>query len=247
MASRPGPKRRRRTAGETRELLLAAAVDLLRERAEQAGDDVVAAALAHVRFTEVAERATARVRAEDAASPGVTTGALYNLWPSQLDFQVDLLLHVAELQSALVPGLPDSTLMFQEARRRCVPVADVVRTVAEAVCRHYRQDPLFRIELGFLIGANDPRVQQALARRNEAFSAEADQAWQALLDCYRLRLRPPYRIRDLTTAIAASLIGSVVLHVAEPGTLADPPGEPGWSLASRSAVALFEALTEHGV
>src|SRR5690349_11717942 len=113
---------RRRTVAETRQLLLRAAVDLLRDRAGEVGDHVVAAALAHVRFSQVAERATALARsgADSPHAPAVTTGAIYNLWPNQTDFQVDLLLHIAELQATLVPGLEESILRFSDARSRSV-------------------------------------------------------------------------------------------------------------------------------
>jgi AcrR family transcriptional regulator len=263
--------RRRRSVAETRDLLLHAAVDLLRERAEQVGDDVVAAALAHVRFAQVAERATALVRSDSAGpdAPAVTTGAIYNLWPNQPDFQVDLLLHVAELQAALDPGLGESVHRFRAAAAACVPLEDVLRELAELVYRHYRDDALFRVELSFLIGVRDPRVHRALARRREAFSAVADQAWQGLLDAYGLRLRAPWRIRDLTEAVASCLIGSVVLAFADPGDPAADPGDPaadpgdpaagadrtggaeaqgrdGWSPVSRAVRAVFEAFTETG-
>jgi hypothetical protein len=224
---------------ETRQLLLQAAVDLLRDRAGQAGDHVVAAALAHVRFSQVAERATALVRsdADNPGAPAVTTGAIYNLWPNQVDFQVDLLLHIAELQSTLVPGLADSILRFKAARSRAVPLEELLRQLTEEIDRHYRRDPIFRVELGFLIGVHDPRVQRALAHRQEAFFASADRAWQSLLDTYDLRLRHPYRIRDLTTAVASCLIGSAVLSYADPG---DQEG----SLTARTVRAVFETFTQ---
>jgi hypothetical protein len=67
----------RRTPAETRDLMLAAAVDLLRERAQASGDEVLAAALAHVRLSQVAERATAMVREQTGdAAPGSTPGRI---------------------------------------------------------------------------------------------------------------------------------------------------------------------------
>ncbi|RSM47520.1 hypothetical protein DMB66_48130 [Actinoplanes sp. ATCC 53533] len=223
-------------------MLLRAAVDLLRDRAGQAGDHVVAAALAHVRFSQVAERATALVRsgADNPDAPAVTTGAIYNLWPNQVDFQVDLLLHIAELQATLVPGVEDSILRFEAARKRSVPLDEVLRRLTDEIDRHYRQDPVFRIELGFLIGVHDPRVQRALAHRQEAFFASADRAWQSLLDTYDLRLRRPYRIRDLTTAVASCLIGSAVLSFAGPAD----PGDREESLTARTVRAVFETFTQ---
>jgi hypothetical protein len=234
----------RRTVAETRQLLLRAAVDLLRERADQAGDQVVAAALAHVRFTEVAERATVLVRsdADDPEARAVTTGAIYNLWPTQVDFQVDLLLHIADLQAALVPGVQKSALRFRQARDRSIPLGEVLRELVDELERHYRQDPIFRIELGFLIGACDPRVQSALAHRQEASFAAADRAWQSLLDTYGLQLRSSFRIRDLTTAAAACLIGFTVLSFADPSGRSDPSDQE-WSLTARTLTAVFETFT----
>lgn len=248
MTDTAGAGRTRRTVTETRELLLRAAVDVLRERAEQAGDPVVAAALAHVRFTQVAERATALVRSAsgDPRPASVTTGAIYNLWPNHEDFQVDLLLHIADLQAQLVPGLDEAAPRFREAAARSVPVQEVLRELVEEVYRHYWNDPIFRVELGFLIGARDPRVQQALTRRFEAFAAAADRVWQALLDAYRLRLREPFGIRDLTTAMASVLVGATVLAFADPRALADPARDPGWSLTSRTAAAVFERFVQDG-
>lgn len=238
--------RRRRSVAETRELLLSAAVDLLRERAERAGDDVVSAALAHIRFTQVSERATELVRADvgDPDAPAVTTGAIYNLWPNQPDFQVDLLLHVAELQAQLVPGLDATVHRFREAAAGAVPLEQVLRELVEQVYRHYRDDPLFRVELSFLIGARDQRVRQALARRREAFSASADQAWQALLDAYGLRLRAPWRIRDVTGAVASILVGSAVLAFADPPGSADPQSRGIGDQMSRAVLAVVEAFVD---
>lgn len=248
MRRRPGPGRGRRTAEQTRDLLLRAAVDLLRDRAGRAGDDVMSASLAHVRFTQVAERATQLVRAEtgDPQAPQITTGAIYQLWPTQPDFQADLLLHVADLQAVLVPGLAVSVAWFREAAAQGIPLEVVLARLSEEVHRHYREDPLFRVELGFLLGAVDPRVRQALARRQEAFLADADRAWSALLDSYRLRLRPPHRIRDLTIAVASCIIGAVVFWFADPRGLADPAGgDPGGlGLVSRSVLHLVQGFTE---
>lgn len=235
----------RRTAEQTRKLLLDAGVELLRERACQVGDHVVAAALSHVRFTEVADRATALVR-EQAESPRatVTTGAIYNLWANQVDYQVDLLLHVAQLQSVLVPGSDESADRFRTAQAAGVTVDQAVADLVREVTRHYRQDPLFRVELGFLVGARDRRVKQALAHRQETFFATADHRWQTVLDVYGLQLVPGRRLRDLTTAVAIGIIGSTVLSFAHSDDEADDRGDAD-RVAADVGVAVFRAHTRH--
>ncbi|WP_322748171.1 MULTISPECIES: hypothetical protein [unclassified Frankia] len=236
----------RRTPAETRDLMLHAAVDLIRERAEATGDEALSAALAHVRLTQVADRATAIVREQtgDQSAKAITTGALYQQWPTQGDFQIDLLFHIAHLQATLVPGLPESILRFKEAQAGALPLETVFFRTMEEVHRHYREDPLYRVELSLLFGACDPRLRAALAQRQSEFYEAADQAWQALLDSYDLRIRPPYTVRDLSRVMAAQVAGSVVIWFGDPDILKDPEGEEGRSLMSRSMLAIFERLTE---
>jgi hypothetical protein len=236
----------KRTLAETRDLMLQAAVDMIGERAQEAGDDVVAAALSHVRLTQVAQRATELVRARtgNLDATAITTGAIYQIWPSQVDFQVDLLFRIADRQATLVPGLADSITRFQQAAAQAVPLEEILCQTMEEVHRHYREDPLYRVELGFLISVCDPRVRAALAHRDASFKATADRAWQNLIDTYGLRLRPPFRIRDLTNAVAAQIAGSVVIWFADPQSQDDPAGQDGWPLVARAILAIFLQFTE---
>jgi hypothetical protein len=236
----------KRTAEQTRDLMLRAAVALIRDRALDAGDAAMSAALAHVRLTQVADRATDLIRSEtgDLEALAITTGAIYQVWPSQADFQADLLIHIAEHQSRLVPGLPESLLSFEHASADSVPLEETLRRTMTEVFRHMCDDPLFRVELSFLIGAGNPRVREALAHRHAAFAPVADQAWQGLMDAYGLRPRPPFRVRDLTTAAATYLTGALAMSVADPESMADPAGEAGWNLTHRAILAIFRQFTE---
>lgn len=246
MARRTGTRMPRRTPEETRDLMLRAAVELIRERAQASGDEVLAAALAHLRLTQVAQRATAIVREQtrDDGATAITTGAIYQQWPSQAEFQIDLLFHIADLQATLVPGLAESVAHFRTAESEDLPLETVLMRLMEEVHRHYREDPLFRVELSFLLGTGDARLRAAIAHRQATFYETADRAWQALLDTYGLRMREPFEIRDLTRAMAAQVVGSVVVWFADPDILRDPLGEQDASLMSRVMVAIFHRLTE---
>ncbi len=236
---------RRRRGDETRQLLLRAGVDLVRQRATQAGDESMAAALAHIRLTQVTERAT-ELRRRDSGDPGtpaITTGAVYNLWPAQVDYQADLLLHIAEIQSTFPVDVEETATRYRAAAAAGVPLSEVLRLVVERMSRMFREDALYAVEFGFLPSAADPRVRRALRQRQDAFLSVAAQSWQSLLDAYRLQPRPPYTSRHLTNALAAQFIGSVALWYANPEIDADPAGAEGSSLTARSVAALFDAMT----
>lgn len=236
----------RRYPAQTRELMFRAAMELIAERAMSSGDDVVASVLAHVKLTAVAKRATQLVRAEtgDLRAKAITTGAIYQQWQSQAEFQADLLFRIADVQATLVPGLPESLLRFREARAQGVPIEKVLLRVMEDVHRHYREDPMYRVELGFLVGAHDPRLREALVRRQESFYASVDEAYKGLLEAYGLRMREPFAVRDLSRVIASQIAGSVVTWYADPALLEDPLGEENASLMSRAVLAIFERFTE---
>lgn len=236
---------RRRSAEETRQLLLRAGVDLVRERVGRPGDETMAAALAHVRLTQVVDRATQLVRQEsgDGGAPAVTTGAVYNLWPTQAEFQADLLLHIADIQSTLSVDVERGRAFHRASADAGVPLSEVLRLVVERVLKVHREDALYAVELGFGASAADPRVKAALRRRDDAFLAAVEPIWQSLLDTYGLRPRPPYTVHHLAVAVAMQIRGSVSLWYASPDIDADPAGEDGWSLTARAISAVFHAMT----
>jgi hypothetical protein len=231
---------------ETRALLLAAATEVVCAAAADNSDEAAAAALAHVRVKQVVEAATQleRERSGRRDIPPITIGSAYQIWSTQSEFQADLLVHLAAKFAALVPGVPESLERFQQAAEQGVPVTEMVRQVLSENHEYTRSQPLFRVILTFYASAANPRVRQALEHLDERFTAAADTAWQGLLDAYRLRMRRPYEIRHLTVSIAALLNGFHIHSIVRPDGLRDPAGQPGWSLMTRAAVALFEQLTE---
>jgi hypothetical protein len=236
----------RRTAEETRALMLAAATDVVCAAASDSGDEAAAAALAHVRVKQVVQAATRleRERSGRLDIPPITIGSVYQIWSSQADFQADLLVHLAESFAILVPGVQESLDRFQKAVAEGVPAVEMVRQVLGENHEFTRSHPLFRVILTFYASAANPRVRQALEQLDDAFTSAANTAWQGMLDAYHLRMRPPYQVQHLTASMAALLNGFHIHSIVRPEALRDPAGDPEWSLVTRTAVALFEQLTE---
>jgi hypothetical protein len=176
--------------------------------------------------------------------PPITIGSVYQIWSTQADFQADLLVHLAEQFAVLVPGVRESVDRFGAAAAEGVPATEMVRQVLRENHEYTRSHPMFRVILTFYASAANPRVRQALEHLDAAFTDAAGTAWQGLLDAYRLRMRPPYQVRHLTAAMAALLNGFHINWIVRPESLGDPAGDPRWSLVTRTAVALFEQLTE---
>src|SRR5690606_3112565 len=89
------PRPKRRSAETTRALMLRAGTDLAISALHDADEDAAARALSHIRLTDVARKATELESAQDGGPVApITTGALYQLWPSQAAYQADLMVHV---------------------------------------------------------------------------------------------------------------------------------------------------------
>ncbi|TPW12604.1 MAG: hypothetical protein FD127_2537 [Acidimicrobiaceae bacterium] len=84
---------KRRTRDETRLLLMEAALRVLGRRLEGGVDvaDASANPLAGIRITEVLDEVNQQLRSLDPHATLMTTGAAYNIWPSQEEFQLSVL------------------------------------------------------------------------------------------------------------------------------------------------------------
>lgn len=235
----------RRTLDESRALMLSAAVNLLSRSIRDSSEAALAAAAAHVRVTDVIAEATRLAAAiqggiEDDFVP-ITIGALYQIWPTQTDFQADLVLHVAQLQSVVVPHPAGVARLVAEGTS---PV-EIIRQTLTAAVQHYRSDPLFRIQLAFYAHAGNTEVRGALARGYHSFHAEVTPAWAELLVACNRKLRPPYTVDDLATTVAAVIEGFNLRWIVDPERLRDPFGETtNWDLATRTIATLLQSLTE---
>jgi hypothetical protein len=158
--------------------MLRAATELVCEGISDSSDAAVAAALAHVQLTEVAARATRIVAAELAAGavPGggsvpdgdagpardvapITTGAIYQVWPTQAEFQADLLFYIGELDAAYEPAIAAVAEIVAAGVAAGQPAE---LTLAQLVGWSYertRESPAFYVSLGFFLSSGNARVR----------------------------------------------------------------------------------------
>src|SRR5215469_1209139 len=153
----PAARRRmpKRSRSQTRELMLRAATELVCEKITDTSDAAVSAALAHVQLTEVAARATLIVQAGLAESEfsrdvaPITTGAIYQVWGTQAEFQADLLFHIAEMDAAPGPVIEEVAGMVAAAVAAGRPLAETLATTITLSFSHTRDSAVFYASLGF--------------------------------------------------------------------------------------------------
>lgn len=258
MTARPGRRRLpKRSRAQTRDLMLRAATELVCEGINDTSDAAVAAALAHVQLTEVAARATQIVRAELPAGgtgPGrdvaptttapITTGAIYQVWPTQAEFQADLVLYIGELDAAYGPAIQAVAEIVAAGVAGGQPAEQTLAQLVGWSYERTRESPTFYVALGFFLRSGNARVREVLAHGDQAFTSAIRPVWQAMLDGYGLRMRAPYTVEDLAVSVSTLIEGFALQWKRQPERTADPHREDGWSLAARLAVMLFTQLTE---
>jgi hypothetical protein len=228
--------RRRRPAEETRALMLRAGTTLAIERLRTAEEAAASHALAHIRLTEVAAAATAL-----AGEPGarITTGAIYQLWPSQAAFQSDLMLHILGLEP-LPAGdrlLPHAQELIAAGR----PVDEIVAALADLAFAASRREVAYELGLLFVPYARVPRVGDALRAAYAALWEDAAPIYAALLAHGGRRVRAPWTVDDLAAALSALHEGFDIRSRVEPAAVRTRGGR---SVVAEASVALFDAFTE---
>jgi hypothetical protein len=232
--------------------MLRAATELVCVGMDDTSDAAVSAALAHVQLTEVAAQATTIVRSEISAGElhdgvaAITTGAIYQVWPTQAEFQADLLFHIAELDAAFRPAIEEVTAIVAAAVAGRQPLQATLAAMIEASFSHTRDSAVFYVSLGFYLRSGNARVRQVLRHGDDEFVTAIGPVWQALLDGYGLRMRAPYTLDDLSISIGAMLEGFALQWKRQPERTRDPLGEDGCSLPSRLAAMIFSQMTEPG-
>ncbi len=242
----------RRTAAETRELLLSTGVAMLFETGVTAG-------VGHIRLQEVVRRA------------GLTTGAAYRLWSDQSHFHRELVRAAARWRSE--SPLHQTVQAIRHVVDRRGPLDEVIRLGAGALIADMSgadQEPdgrasPFLTSVALRAGTrHDPESRQASASRHQESVGEFARLYEALMAVYGLRLRDPFTIEHFASAMAALGEGFALQSIeGEPHPLVDLPAddrddpaedrsedgtahctETGWTLFAVCVRALVELFTE---
>jgi len=204
--------RKRRTREETKELLLDAAVRVVLARSN--GDlDGSTNPLAGVRITDALEEVNRLLHERDPAAPQMTTGAAYNIWPSQEEFQQALLDKIlldastpeidrvkAELDSGLRQGLD-----WRELVTRCFGVDFEVSY----------EEPTMFLMIGMTALAPPQRLSTMNRESNERYLAETGAILQRILEHGGRRMAPGLTVDDLVWAVEAIESGYMLRRRAE--------------------------------
>ena len=228
----------RRSADDTRRLILEAGLQMLLERGATAG-------VQHIRLQEVLR------------SVGLTTGAAYRIWVDQDDFHRDLAIEMVGLRFA--PPVASAQGAIQDVLDGGGTMNDVIRTAALDHVRYaskFHLEPESRDSHAFITAlalrtaaGSWPELRLASAERHRGSIAAFAEFYGALLHRYGQRLRSPFTIIDFTEAMAA-LGEGFAIRAAEglghptydiPEDAEAPSGE--WTLFAISIMGLVHAFT----
>lgn len=238
-ATKSKSRRTRRSADETRELMLRAGTRLALDRLREADEDAAARALAHIRLTDVARMATDIERGEGEDRGAITTGAIYQFWPSQAAFQADLMVHV--LTEEPLPAEERLAARTLELIAAGGPIEDTFAELAITAYRIARTTDIYDLSLLFVPYSKLPRVGEALRRSYQDQARSSRPIYQALLMAGGLKMREPWDLDDMMSAISALHDG---YRIQEHASAVDGGSEHGESVVAAATVAIFRAFTE---
>ena len=226
----------RRSAEETRRLILDSALHLLLERGASAG-------VQHIRLQEVLN------------DVGLTSGAAYRIWADQDEFHRDLAVEMVRLRIA--PPADSARAAIQDALVNGT-MDDVIRAAAMdhvTYASRFHLEPSSRVSHAFITAralrtaaGAWPELRAASAERHDESVTAFARFYSEHIPRYGYRMRSPFTIRDFSEAMAALGEGFAVrsaegldhpILIIGEGEEA-PAGE--WTLLGLSIRALIEAF-----
>jgi len=238
--STSGAVRRRRTRDETRDFLLEAAVRLVESRVVGDGSAPVNP-MADVLVTDVLAEANRTLREADPGATKMTTGAAYNIWPAQADFQSDLLARV--LDEAATPGIERVRAATLDGLARRLPWRAVLAHTIEVDYRESFNEPSMFLMIGLAALAAPGDVAAGEQRANERYVKESGELLEAIIRYAGRRLRAGRSVEDLVWAIEALEVG-YLLRMRIDSDIPLRPDADGATALAAAAAGIVEAFTE---
>ncbi len=230
--------RKRRTREETRELLLDAAVRVVLARSN--GDHGASTnPLAGVRITDALEEVNRVLRELDPDATEMTTGAVYNIWPNQEDFQSALLdrtmaaaaiPQIARVQAELERGLAAGS-DWRELVARCFGVDFDVSF----------DEPTMFLMIGVSALAAPNKIASTNEEGNRNYVAETGRILRRIIRHGGRRMAPGRTIEDLVWAIEAIEVGYLIRRRTNPEVTARTAR--GRTVVQEAIIALVEQFT----
>lgn len=230
------PARLRRTAEETRRILLEAATRVAIAQVSPSGDGL-SNVLASVRITD----ALAEVNANHDLPNKMTTGAAYNIWSDQVSFQLELLEHV--MNAISIPGADEIERTVAEMIAAASPADEIFATIADADFEATIASPELFLALG--LGALAPAdvVNQAQASANATYVASIAGLLTNLLEYAGLRLQAGRTLEDLIWATEAVAVGYLLRWRTHP-TIPTATDSAGRTARATAYIGIVKAFTE---
>lgn len=197
--------------------------------------------LADVLVTEVLEEANRVLVAVDPAAREMTTGAAYNIWPAQADFQMDLMARV--LDAAATPGIELVRSTALSALARQLPWQEVLAEAIEVDFSESFDEPAMFLMIGVAALAAPADVTTGERRANERYVAATVELLSAVVEYSGRRLRSGRTIEDLVWAIEA-LEAGLLLRMRRAPEIPLRKDAQGFSVLAAAAVGVVEAFTE---
>jgi hypothetical protein len=236
-------RRRRRSRDETRTILLQTATRLATATAMGGGDDGRAInPLAGLRIADVVAQANGLGHNDDRQP--MTTGAAYQIWPTQAEFQADLLDHV--IMGASAPGWEPVQSRMLGLLAEGAPYERIVGEVFELDFELSAAMPEVYLMYGAVALSPVDQVERAVREPNRVYMAQLSDVLSALLRYGRRRLRPGRAIDDLVWAIEALETGYLLRRRTHPEVPVRPDASRRSALAA-AVLAMIDAFTEEDV
>lgn len=230
--------RKRRTREETRQLLLDAAVRVVLARSN--GDHGASTnPLAGVRITDALEEVNRVLRETDPDATEMTTGAVYNIWPNQEDFQSALL-----DRTMAAAAIPQIDRVQAELERGLAAGADWRELVARCFGVDFDvsfDEPTMFLMIGVSALAAPNKIASTNEEGNRNYVAETGRILRRIIRHGGRRMAPGRTIEDLVWAIEAIEVGYLIRRRTNPEVTARTAR--GRTVVQEAILALVEQFT----